>query len=60
MNTTRLDNRLNAAVNRALAAALLVDARAGIKVMIDEGVPPQVAARVILEPRHRRATDWQH
>lgn len=58
--TLRNDEKLEAAVNRALAAALLMDVRAGIRVMVDEGVPPSIATRVLLTPRHRRTSDWRH
>jgi hypothetical protein len=60
MESDRLDKKLDAAVNRALAAALLDGMRAGVKIMVDEGVPPKVAVRVFLTPQHRRATDWTH
>jgi hypothetical protein len=60
MDNHRLDKKLEVAVNRALAAALLVDVRAGAKVLANEEVPPQIATRVLLEPQHRRASDWRH
>jgi hypothetical protein len=60
MKRDRLNNRLDVAVNKGLAAALLVDVNAGVKVMIDQGVPPQVVARVLLTPEQRRASDWKH
>lgn len=56
----RLDRKLEAAVNRGLAAALLTDVRTGVKVMSEEGVPAEVMARVFLAPQQRRATDWKH
>lgn len=56
----RSDTKLEAAVNKGLAAALLIDVSAGIKIMNDEGVPPEVRARVIFDPQRRRATDWKH
>jgi hypothetical protein len=59
MKHTRTDKKLEAAVNRGLAAALLADIRAGMKVMTDEGVPSDVMVRVFLAPRQRRATDWR-
>jgi hypothetical protein len=59
MKHVRLDKKLDAAVNRGLAAALLTDVRTGIKVMSEEGVPADVMARVFLAPHQRRATDWR-
>jgi hypothetical protein len=56
----RRDTKLEAAVNKGLAAALLVDVPTGIKVMNDEGVPPEIRTRVIFNPQQRRATDWKH
>ena len=56
----RTDTRLDAAVKKGLAAALLVDVPAGIKVVRDGGVPPDVITRVIFNPQQRRATDWKH
>jgi len=60
MKNIRTDTRLNAAVNRGLAAAMLLDVRAGVRSMIKQGVPPAIAARVLFNPAQRRATDWQH
>ena len=60
MKYDRFDKKLEHAVNRGLAAALLIDVRAGIKVMTDEHVPPAVISRVILTPQNRRSTDWHH
>lgn len=60
MKNVRTDRTLNAAVNRALAAAMLLDVRAGVRSMVREGVPPKIAARVLFSPQQRRATDWQH
>jgi hypothetical protein len=59
MKYARTDRKLETAVNRGLAAAMLADVRAGIKVMSEEGVPAEVMARVILSPQQRRATDWK-
>ena len=56
----RLDSKLDVAINRGLAAALLVNVQTGIKVMINHGVPPHVATRVFLTPQQRRASDWKH
>jgi hypothetical protein len=60
MEIVRIDSNLTAAVNRALAAAMLVNVRAGVRSMIKEGVPAKIAARVLFNPQQRRATDWQH
>lgn len=59
MKYVRLDRKLDAAVNKGLAAALLINIPAGVKVMSEEGVPPDVMARVILAPQQRRSTDWK-
>ncbi|HZV54847.1 MAG TPA: hypothetical protein VFF82_07905 [Rhodocyclaceae bacterium] len=59
MKYTRLDRKLEIAVNRGLAAALLADVHAGVRLMNDERVPPDVVARVILDPQRRRASDWK-
>ncbi len=59
MKQMRTDKKLETAVNRGLAAAMLADIRAGMKVMTDEGVPEDVMVRVLLAPRQRRATDWK-
>lgn len=60
MKFVRTDKKLDAAVNKGLAAALLFDVPTGIKVMTDQGVPPDVMVRVFLAPQQRRATDWKH
>lgn len=60
MKDLRADKRIEAAVNRGLAAALLVDTPAGVDVMSKAHVPVEVIARVILTPQNRRATDWKH
>jgi len=59
VKNARFDKKLDAAVNRGLAAALLINVPAGVKVMADEGVPPEVMARVFLTPQRRRTTDWK-
>lgn len=59
MKQARVDKKLEAAVNRGLAAALLADIRAGVKVMVEEGVPADVMVRVFLAPQQRRASDWR-
>jgi hypothetical protein len=60
MKYVRADKKLDAAVNRGLAAALLFDVSTGVKVMSDQGVPSDVMMRVFLAPQQRRATDWKH
>jgi hypothetical protein len=59
MKFVRADKKLDAAVNRGLAAALLFDVPTGVKVMTDQGVPSDVMTRVFLAPQQRRATDWK-
>ena len=58
MKDVRHDTKRDAAVNKGLAAALLIDVPAGIKIMSDGGVPSEVITRVIINPQQRRATDW--
>ena len=60
MRRMRVDKKIEIAVNRGLAAALLADIRAGVRVMSEEGVPADVMTRVLLAPQQRRATDWKH
>ena len=60
MKDIRHDTKLDAAVNKGLAAALLIGAPAGIKIMSDEGVPPEVRTRVLFNPHKRRSTDWKN
>lgn len=55
----RQDTNTSAAVNKGLAAALLVNLPAGFKVMSDAGVPTSVIMRVFLKPEQRRASDWK-
>jgi hypothetical protein len=59
MRIDRLDTKLDTAVNKALAVALLGDVHTGVRIMVNAGVPPKVAARVIFSPHHRRASDWK-
>ena len=59
MKDERTDTKLDAVVNKGLAAMLLENFSAGIKIMTEGGVPPEVAARVVLEPQNRRVTDWK-
>lgn len=56
----RANERIEAAVERGIVAALLNGVSAGVLVMVDEGVPLNVAVRVLLHPERRRATDWRH
>ena len=60
MKSDRADTRLDSAINKGLAATMLVNVGAGVKVMIDQGVPPEIATRVLLDPQSHRATDWNH
>lgn len=60
MTVARNDNKLEVAVNRGLAAAMLSGVQAGVRSMIKEGVPPIIAARVLFNPDRRRSTDWRH
>ena len=60
MKYVRADKKLDAAVNKGLAAALLFDVPTGVKVMSDLGVPSDVMVRVFLAPERRRTTDWKH
>ncbi|MGE5465856.1 MAG: hypothetical protein ACM3Y9_00355 [Ignavibacteria bacterium] len=59
MQEARSDKKTAAAVNRGLAAALLANVKAGVKLMTEEGVPADVMARVVLAPLRRRASDWR-
>lgn len=59
MKYIRADKKLDAAVNRGLAAALLFDVPTGVRVMSDQGVPSDVMMRVFLAPQQRRDTDWK-
>jgi hypothetical protein len=60
MKNVHADKKLDAAVNKGLAAALLFDVPTGVKVMSDQGVPSDVMMRVFLAPQQRRASDWKH
>ena len=56
----RTDMKLEVVVNKGLAVALLSDAvPAGIKLMSNGGVPPEVISRVFFQPQQRRSTDWK-
>lgn len=56
--STRRNAKLEAAVNRGLAAAYLLNLGVGATMMREEGVPPKVVARVLQHPELRRSTDW--
>lgn len=58
--SVRANERMKAAVERGLVAALLNGVSAGVLVMVEEGVPLNVAVRVLLHPERRRATDWRN
>ncbi|MDI1308464.1 MAG: hypothetical protein PSV17_03405 [Methylotenera sp.] len=60
MEDSRVNEELAAAVNKGIAAILMDGVHEGIKVMKDNHVPLQIAARVILDPNLRRSTDWKH
>ncbi len=60
MKHIRQDKKLATAVERGLAAALLIDIPTGVRLMGKAGVPAAVMARVFLAPEQRRATDWKH
>jgi hypothetical protein len=60
MRRIRHDKNLDAAVNRGLAAAQLIDIPTGVRIMAEAGVPPEIIARVVLAPQLRRASDWRH
>ncbi|WP_428827052.1 hypothetical protein ACLIKD_02610 [Azonexus sp. IMCC34842] len=56
----RANKDLAAAVERGLAVALLNGLSAGALAMDVEGVPLNIATRVLLHPERCRATDWHH
>lgn len=59
--STRRNQQLETVVNRGLAAAYLLKLSEGAiaTMMREEGVPPQVVARVLHHPELRRSTDWK-
>jgi hypothetical protein len=59
MINVRHDKIREAEVNKALAAALLIDMSAGVWIMTHAGFPPEDITRVLHHPDQRRATDWQ-
>jgi len=58
MEHERSNMECEAAVNNCLSVAEQTGWLAGAKQMHDKGVPLHVAARVMLFPKQRRATDW--
>jgi hypothetical protein len=59
-SSLRANAAIEAAVERGLMAALLHGVQAGALLMVQEGVPLDVATRVLLYPQCRRSTDWRH
>lgn len=57
MKKERLNGKLEAAVKTGLAAVLAHGFHEGIKVMKENKVPVEIAARVILSPKSRRSSD---
>lgn len=60
MKRERINYKLDAAVNKGIAAILMTGVREGIKVMKENQVPVHIVARVVLGPNSRRSTDWKH
>ena len=60
MKIERVNDKLEASVNKGIAAMLLTGVREGIKVMNHNQVPIQIIARVVISPKFRRSTDWRH
>ncbi|MFI4939679.1 MAG: hypothetical protein ACHP7O_04955 [Burkholderiales bacterium] len=56
---SRSHDEIEAAVNRGLAAAMLIDIAAGVVIMRKSGVPWHVSERVLVNPDRRRKSDWQ-
>lgn len=57
MKKERVNNKLEAAVNQGIAAITLQGFSEGIKVMKENQVPVEIAARVVLSPNSRRSPD---
>ena len=55
----RTNKKIEEAVNKGVAVALMGNAAAAAKIMQDAGVPRHVSSRVLLHPQLRRATDWK-
>lgn len=58
-NERRINNALEATVNRGLASVLKVGFHDGVKIMKDNLIPQHVADRVVLGSNLRRSTDWK-
>ena len=54
----RCNKEFELAVNRGLAAALLAGVPAGLKIMLDAGVPLETCMRVLNNQTQHRASDW--
>ncbi len=59
MKEARVNNELEAAVNKAVAAILMIGIHEGMKVMMDNQVPLHVANRIVLGSKSRRSSDWK-
>ena len=55
----RANPAIEAAVGRGIVAAMWRSVWAGALLMVEEGVPLDVATRVLLHPEQRRSTDWR-
>ena len=60
MKIERVNDKLEALVNKGIATILMTGMREGIKVMNHNQVPIQIIARVVISPKFRRSTDWRH
>ena len=60
MKIERVNDKLEASVNKGIAAILMSGVREGIKVMNHNQVPIQIIARVVISPNFRRSTDWRN
>ena len=60
MNEKRQNLTFDELINKGLAAALLTDITAGIRIMREGGIPPGVISRMFVTPQLRRGTDWKH
>ncbi len=60
MLTQRTHKRIETAVTMGIAEGLLSGMGEAARTMRQAGVPFHVALRVLVHPRYRRATDWQH
>ena len=57
MMIERVNGKLEASVNKGIAAIIMTGVREGIKVMNHNQVPIQIIARVVISPKYRRSTD---